>query len=177
MEGLVNPNEYDLNRIRYVLWIDQPLCSVDGIWYVEHEESNFGIEEKIKKLDEIFNYILNALNDISYNDKENLVNTLKTKKNLLSDLLKRYQKNKKTFIEFDSYYRENVFQEYKEKYLDASLFSFSEKKMCLTVTNDIQRRLKERFYDFLYDYFDLRDSFFAINNYILKVKKLFNIET
>ena len=177
MEGLVNPNEYDLNRIKYVLWIDQPLCSVDGIWYVEHEESNFGIEEKIKKLDEIINYILNALNDISYNDKENLVNTLKTKKNLLSDLLKRYQKNKKTFIEFDSYYRENVFQEYKEKYLDAWLFSFSEKKMCLTVTNDIQRRLKERFYDFLYDYFDLRDSFFAINNYILKIKKLFNIET
>lgn len=176
MEGLDNPNEYDLNRINYDMWIDQLLCSVEGIWYVEHEERNFGIEEKIKKLDNMIKYILNALDNISYDDKENIIKILKIKQDLLAPLLKKYQKIKKDYIEYDTYYRKNLFMTYKEKYLTASLFAFSEKNVCLSVMNDIQIMLKDRFFDFLYDYFDLRDSFFDINNYILKIKKLFNIE-
>ena len=36
--------------------------------------------------------------------------------------------------------------------------------------------LRDKFFDFLNDYYSFVDSFIGINNYILKVKKLFNIE-
>ena len=176
MEGLVNPNESDLKEINYDMNIDRPICSVEGIWYVEQEERKFGIEEKIKKLNNLINVLLDSLNNISYNNKENLINTIKTKQNLLNQLLKRYENIKKSFIEYDSYYRKNLFFEYNIKYWNASIFSSDESKICLSVMNDIQIRLKKRFENFLFDYFDLRNSFFDINNYIIKVKKLFNIE-
>ncbi len=176
MDGLINPNQSDLKEIKYDLNMDRADCSIEGIWYVEHEESKFGIEEKIKKLNDIINNILDPLNNISYDDKENLINTIKTKQNLLNQLLKRFQNIKKNFIEFDSYYREILFAEYRRKYCNAPLFDFTEKNLCLSVMNDIQIRLKKRFEDFLFDYFDLRNTFFDINNYILKTKILFNIE-
>ena len=176
MEGLVNPNESDLKNIHYCLWLDDFTCSLEGIHYVEHEEEEFGIEEKIKRLNDIINHILGALDNISYENRENMIEAIKTKQNLLSTLLKRYQDNKKSYIEFDSYYRENLFQVYKRKYLCAPLLDFTQRKTCLSVTNDIQIRLKAKFNDFLFDYFDIRNSFFSINNYILKIKQLFNID-
>lgn len=176
MEGLVNPNESDLKNIHYFLWLDDINCCVAGIYYVEHEESDFGIEEKIRRLNEIINHILDALDNITYEDKENLIKTIKAQQDLLPSLLKRYQDKKKSYIEFDSYYRENLFQVYITKYLNAPLLAFTQRKICLSVTNDIQIRLKAKFEEFLFDYFDLRNSFFNINNYILKIKKLFNID-
>ena len=176
MEGLVNPNESDLKNIHYFLYLDDVSCCVEGIRYVEHEEEDFGIEKKIKKLNDIINHILGALDNIPYENKENLIETIKTKQNSLSTLLKRYQDNKKSYIEFDSYYRDNLFQVYKRKYLCAPLSAFTQRKICLSVTNDIQIKLKTKFEDFLFDYFDLRNSFFDINIYFIKLKKLFNIK-
>ena len=86
MEGLINPNQSDLKNNDYCLWLDEPICCVEGIWYIEHEETNFGIENKIQRLDEIINHILEALNNISYDDKPKLIKTLQTKQYLLADL-------------------------------------------------------------------------------------------
>ena len=175
MEGLINPNQSDLKNIHYFLWLDELICCVEGIWYIEHEETNFGIENKIQRLDEIINHIVYALDNISYDDKPNLIKTIRTKQNSLSDLLKRYREIKQKYIDFDFYYREKLFEEYKTKYFNASFFVFTEKKLCMSVMNDIKICLKKKFDDFLLNYFDLRNSFFDINNYILKIKKLFNI--
>ena len=85
MEGLINPNQSDLKNNDYCLWLDEPICCVEGICYIEHEETNFGIENKIQRLDEIINHILEALNNISYDGKPKLIKTLQTKQYLLAD--------------------------------------------------------------------------------------------
>ena len=47
----------------------------------------------------------------------------------------------------------------------------------LSIGLDIQILLREKFYDFLNNYCDLIDKFIDINNYIIKIKILFNIGT
>lgn len=176
MEGLVNPNESDLKTINYNIWIDRAICSGEGIWYIEYDERNFGIEGKIAKLNEIIIHILSSLNNIPYDNKENLITTIKTKQDSLAEILKSYQEIKNEFIQFDSYYRKELFNNiYMTKYCEASFFSFAEKKLCLSVMNDIQFQVKKAFDKFLIKYFDLRNKFFDINKYILRIKKLFNI--
>lgn len=176
MEGLVNPKESDLKKIHYIIWKDEPICSGEGLWYIEYDERNFGIEAKITKLNEIMTSVLSALNNISDDNKENLINTIKTKQDLLADILKSYKEIKNDFIQFDSYYRKQLFDNtYKIKYWEASFFSFAEKNLCMSIMNDIQIQLKKAFEKFLFKYFDLRNNFFNINNYIIKIIKLFNI--
>ncbi len=104
--------------------------------------------------------VLSALNNISDDNKENLINTIKTKQDLLAEILKSYKEIKNDFVQFDSYYRKQLFDNtYKIKYWEASFFSFAEKNLCMSVMNDIQIQLKKAFEKFLFKYFDLRNYF------------------
>ena len=42
---------------------------------------------------------------------------------------------------------------------------------------DIQKLLKKKFEDFCKQYYNIRNEFFEINDYLLKIKKLFNIDS
>ena len=99
-----------------------------------------------------------------------------TKKNMLADLSQKYKEKEKNYIEADKFYREELFIFYRIKYNNTSEFAFSESKMYLSIMNDIQSLLRDKFRGFLNDYQDIRNSFFDINNYIIKIKKLFDIK-
>ena len=116
------------------------------------------------------------IKNISYENKESLVENMNKKKALLENLLHKYKELEKDYIQTDNYYRENLFQFYYNKYENTSFFSFNEKRFLLSVMNDIQIVLKKKFDDLLYDYFNLRNIFFDINNYVIKVRKLFQNE-
>ena len=175
MENLVNPTRSELYE-PYYIYTDKPICDVAGIWFVEREPRFFGLEEKISKLTGIIDDIKIALNDIVYEDKENLQETLTTKKNLLGDILSRYKKIEKQYIEDDDYFREKLFSFYCYKYYITSIFAISERRMYLSCMLNIQRLLKHKFDNFRDGYDNLRNEFFQINNYIIKIKKLLNYD-
>ena len=114
MEGLINPKWSDLN-IPYFIWKDYPLCCVAGIQFIEEESRIFGIKEKIVQLDGIANNIINSLANISDGNKDNLLTDIKNKKKLLADLLIKYNEIEKKFIEEDKFYREELFETYRNK--------------------------------------------------------------
>ena len=175
MEDLVNPLFSDLPDY-YPIYENKVRCCAQGIWFVEREHKHFDIKRKIEKLDGIINNIMNKLNNISYDNKENLFDTMTTKKNMLADLSQKYKEKEKNYIEADKFYREELFIFYRIKYNNTSEFAFSESKMYLSIMNDIQSLLRDKFRGFLNDYQDIRNSFFDINNYIIKIKKLFDIK-
>ena len=174
MEGIVNPYWSDLVT-DYPLFLGETMCGFHGIYIVKTEHLNFNIKEKIQKLDEIIDKIITKLNNISYENKDNLLETIKSKKNMLPNLIIKFEEIQKNYKEIDKYYREQLFEFYKEKYDDCSIFAFLEKKKYLSIMDDIQFLLKDKFDSYLNDYFKLRNSFFEINNYIIKVKILFQI--
>ena len=175
MEDLINPEWSDLN-INYSIFKDEIICCVAGIVFVENESKHFDIRNKIKKLEEVINNSIIQIKNVSYENKESLIENMNEKKAMLENLLNKYEELEKNFTETDQYYRENLFKFYSNKYDHTSIFSFSERKLLLSVMNEIQILLKKKFDDFLYDYFNLRNAFFDINNYIIKVKKLFQNE-
>ena len=175
MENLVNPKRTELYE-PYYIWTDEPICDVAGIMFVEREPRIFGLEEKISKLTGIIDDIKIALNDIVYEDKNNLQETLTTKKNLLENILHRYKKIKKQYIEDDDYFRGQLFRFYRSKYYYTSIFALSERRMYSSCMLNIQKLLKHKFDGFRDAYDNMRNEFFEINNYIIKVKKLINIE-
>ena len=142
MEGLINPKSSDLD-IPYIIFDDNPICCVAGIKFVQRESQNFGINEKIDKLDGIANNIINKLENISSENKESFISTIKNKKNILKNLLLKYKTIEKQFIEDDQFYRENLFEFYKNKYDDAPLFSFAEKRLFFANMIDIQILIKK----------------------------------
>ena len=61
MEGLVNPHPLNTYNYIYDMNLDEPIISIMGIYFVNCEKNNFGIEQKIKKLDSIISEILEIL--------------------------------------------------------------------------------------------------------------------
>ena len=176
MEGLINPKRSDLN-IPYFIFDDYSICDVAGIKFVEKESQKFGIKEKIEKLDLIVDNIINKLENLSSENKESFISNIKNKKNILKDLLSKYRAIEKKYIEDDQFYRENLFEFYKNKYDVAPLFSFADKRLYFASMIDIQILLKKKFEDFCEQYYNIRNEFFEINDYLLKIKKLFKIDS
>ena len=104
-----------------------------------------------------------------------IIKIIKQKQDCLKGLSTKYKDIKNKFIENDIYYREKLFEFYRNCYHNASTFAFSEKKKYLSIMNDIQWILKEKFLNFLDDYTIILKEFFEINNYFIKIKKLYNI--
>ncbi len=175
MEDLVNPLMTDLKGT-YSIFFDEPICCVAGIWFVEREDKRFDIKGNISKLDKIINNLIDKINGISYENKSYLIETLKEKKGKLVEILGAYKKIEEDYTEFDKFYRENLFEFYANKYNDCDFFSFNEQKKYLSIMNDIQMIIKKKFDAFLKDYYELRNSFFDINSYIIKAKKLFPVQ-
>lgn len=61
MEGITYPYPYDLDieLIRYFIFQDEILSTVDGICFIQNENNHFGLEVKIEKLAPIINDTLN----------------------------------------------------------------------------------------------------------------------
>lgn len=177
MEGLVNPNDYDINRIMYIIYKDEARCCISGIWFVNGESSHFNIKDKIRKLDEIIDNIINKLNDIPIKeDRENLIKLIKDKKGMLANLLKQYNDIEKDYIEFDKYYRKELFEFYTIEYENTWFFDFAKKRMYLSILNELQIIIKNKFYEYFNNYLSIRESFFKINNYFINLKILYNIQ-
>ena len=177
MEGLKNISQSYIDNIAmHVIWIDATECCNGGMWFVEREPRHFGIEDKITKLDEIIKKVLDRIKTLSEDNKDYFINKIKIKQNHLATLASKYREISKKFIENDSFYREYLFELYKKKYNNSHLLDFAERRTCLSVMNGIQILMKEKFTEYCNEYNNIRDSFFEINNFIIKFKKLFNIK-
>ena len=175
MEGLVNPHPVNTYNYTYDMNLDEPIISIMGIYFVESEKSIFGIKEKVEKLDSIINEILEVIIKAKNPNDDYIIKTIKEKQNCLKALPIKYKDIKNNFIENDKYYREELFEFYRKSYHNASSFAFSERNKCISIMNDIQRILREKFLIFYDDYTKILDEFFEINNYFIKIKKLYNI--
>ena len=178
MEDLVNPFDSDIKNKVYIIFNDGENCSNQGIFFVETEDWNFNIKDKINKLDAIIaNLLTKVIETPNQENRENLIKKKKKKKNILADILKQYNELEKNYIEFDKYHRENLFEFYKNKYQNAWFFDVAEKRMYLSIIKNIEIIIGNKFDEFCKDYVKIRNSFFEINNYIIKLKKLYNIQT
>ena len=175
MEGLTNPYYSDINKILYPIYDYMTFCSLAGMWHLQRESRFFGIKELIIRLGGIINKILLKLDCIEYENKENIQKILHEKEELLIELFYQYEEIEKNYTENDKYFRENLFEFYKEKYENCSYFSFSKMKFLMETMNDIQELLRQKFFQYCDKYCQIRNNFFEINNYIIKIKKLFNI--
>ena len=168
MEDIQKINQSLINEeISYLILPNETYISYCPYDFVTSEKNIFGIEDKIKKLSVIIDNIIKKLDVISYENKKDLIETLETKKNELQELLVNYNDIVKKYLDIDNYYR--------DKYDNSSFFAFSEKRNYLAIMTHIQLLLKARFDDFCHDYIKIWDKFFDINKYIIKIKKLFNI--
>ena len=148
MEGLSNPYYSDIKEIYYPLNLNKAFCSSAGIWYLEREvEENKEITKKL----------------------------LQEKEELLIELIFQFEEIEKKYTEEDKYFREDLFEFYAIKYRNLSIFSFLEKKVLMDAMNEIQTQLRKTFFLYVDKYYQIRNNFFEINNYIIKVKRLFNI--
>ena len=172
MEGIINT--YKSNpKVHYTIFKDYMLCSLDGIWFIEHE--SFQLEKKIEKLEPIIIKVLGELKNIDFDNKKNIIDAIYEKKDLLKDILIKVKEIKKQYLEYDNFYRIKLFEYYKKEYKNI-IFDIFKKQKYLSIGIDIQILLKNKFFDFFNNYVTLIDKFIDINNYIYKVKILFNFE-
>ena len=108
-------------------------------------------------------------------NKEITKKLLQEKEELLIELIFQFEEIEKKYTEEDKYFREDLFEFYAIKYRNLSIFSFLEKKVLMDAMNEIQTQLRKTFFLYVDKYYQIRNNFFEINNYIIKVKRLFNI--
>ena len=141
-----------IENVYIKIFTEFPFCSITGLIYVENEDKLFGIEQKVKQLDKIIDIIFLRLNEI----------------------LVKFAKIKKQYLENDKYYRD-LFHFYAIKHSQADIFEFDNKKKYMAIMIDIQKTLSAKFDEFRDEYITLKKSFFKINDYLLKIELLFNI--
>ena len=95
---------------------------------------------------------------------------------MLANLLKQYNDIEKDYIEFDKYYRKELFEFYTIEYENTWFFDFAKKRMYLSILNELQIIIKNKFYEYFNNYLSIRESFFKINNYFINLKILYNIQ-
>lgn len=173
MEDLINPYWSDILEEKYCFWTDERFLSCQGIDFVEGENKHFDLEGKINTLIKKIDEILERLNKSTFDNKNEHIKAINTKKNDLQKLLLKYEDIKQSFIQTDKLYRDDFFEFYNRKYERTALFAFSERKY-LDIMNEIQHLLYNKFMEFGNEYFNIRNSFFVMNSYIIKIKKLFN---
>ena len=118
---------------------------------------------------------MNKLKDIKSDNKENIIDVICEKQNLLKNILQKYKEIKEKYIEYDEFYRKKLFEFYKNEY-HKIIFDIFKKKKYFSICIDVQILLRNKFFDFFNNYYTLINQFIDINNYIIKVKILFNIE-
>jgi hypothetical protein len=47
--------------MNYVIFVDEFFCSIQGIWFIDHDYNGFGLEIKIGKFYSIINNTVNKL--------------------------------------------------------------------------------------------------------------------
>ena len=77
---------------------------------------------------------MNELKDVDYFDnKENIIVTICERQNYLKDLLKQYKDIKNKYIEYDSFYRLELFEFYKIEYNNIIFDFFNKKKFSIGI--------------------------------------------
>ena len=175
MEDIINPHWSDINERKFVFFYDDTFLAMTGIWFIEGEEYGFDIQKKIEMLDAIIANIINRLKDDTYENKNYIINQLKEKQKLLKELLSQFEEIKHTYLENDNYYRNKVFEFYKAKYYETPLLSFFQRNHYISIMNEIQVLLYKKFKELCQDYVKIRDDFFEINEYVIRIKKFFNL--
>ena len=100
-----------------------------------------------------------------------MINNITEKKKHLKNLLDNYNDAKEKYLQYDEFYS-NLFCSYLLRYAD--VYFMGEEARFTAIMNNIQTLLRDKFFDFSQSYFTIRNSFFEANNYIIKVRKLFN---
>ena len=171
MEDIENPYWTDLNNVHQDVFWNWKTISEEGKRFVKNEHKKFDLAGKIVKLDAIIDDVLNKLKNEKYECKEELINNITEKKKLLKNLLDNYNDAKEKYLQYDEFYS-NLFYSYLLRYAD--VYFMDEETRFTAIMNNIQTLLRDKFSDFSQSYFTIRNSFFEANNYIIKVRKLFN---
>ena len=100
-----------------------------------------------------------------------MVNNIKENKKLLKELLVKYNEIKEEYLQFDKFYND-LFDFHLDSLIAKNIGD--EWTRLTAIMNNIQIIMRDKFFDFRQRYFAIRNSFFDINQYIIKIKKMFN---
>ena len=93
---------------------------------------------------------------------------------MLKELLSQFEEIKHTYLENDNYYGNKVFEFYKAKYYETTLLLFFQRNHYISIMNEIQVLLYKKFKELCQDYVKIRDDFFEINEFVIRIIKFFN---
>ena len=171
MEDIENPYWTDLNKVQQNVFWNWKITDTGGKDFVLNEHKNFDLAGKIVKLDTIIDDILNKLKKEKYEYMDELVNKIKENKKLLKELLVKYNEIKEKYLQFDKFYNE-LFDFHLDRFIAKGIGD--QRTRFTAIMNNIQIIMRDKFFDFRQRYFAIRNSFFDINQYIIKIKKMFN---
>ena len=171
MEDIENPYWTDLNKVQQNVFWNWKIINTGRKEFVLNEHKNFDLAGKIVKLDTIIDDILNKLKKEKYEYMDELVNKIKENKKLLKELLVKYNEIKEKYLQFDKFYNE-LFYFHLDSLIAKNIGD--EWTRFTAIMNNIQIIMRDKFFDFRQRYFAIRNSFFDINQYIIKIKKMFN---
>ena len=171
MEDIENPYLIDLNKVQQNVFWNWKIINTGRKEFVLNEHKNFDLAWKIVKLDTTIDDILNKLKKQKYEFIDELVNKIKENKKLLKELLVKYNEIKEKYLQFDKFYND-LFDFRLDIFIAKGIGD--ELTRFTAIMNNIQIIMRDKFFDFRQRYFAIRNSFFDINQYIIKIKKMFN---
>jgi hypothetical protein len=147
---------------------DPPVYSVKSAEFFIIEEQIYHLQKRIDDLDKMISSLLEKLNSMDFQDKNNMIAQVQKEK----DLVKSYQIGYKKMFDFYcnnfSYYRK-VFEFYKSKYYSGNY----NKKKILDICVTIQESIRDNFFASYNQYSLLRKHYKESNEFILKIKGKF----
>ena len=167
MEEKVDKVEQVFNYIKnyYMIYYgDPPIYSLKSFDFFLLEEKLYHLRKRIDNLDMMISSLLEKLNLMEFPDKNNIIEQVQKKKDLVKSYQIRYKKIDDDYVNNFRYYIK-VFKFYKNKYYDGKY-----KKKILGILVTIQELIRDNFFSFYNQYSLLKKLYEETNYFILKLK-------
>ena len=171
MESKEDKVEQLFNHIKnyYMIYYDHPpLYSLKSFDFFILEKKVYHLRKRINDLDMMISSLLEKLNLMEFPDKNNIIEQVQNKKDLVKSYQIRYKKINDDYVNNFRYYR-NVFNFYKNKYYGGKY----EKKKILGICVTIQELIRDNLFSFYNQYSLLKKLYEEANEFILKIKDKF----
>jgi hypothetical protein len=145
-----------------------PLYSLKSFDFFILEKKVYHLRKRIDDLDMMISSLLEKLNLMEFPDKNNIIEQVQNKKDLVKSYQIRYKKINDDYVNNFRYYR-NVFNFYKNKYYGGKY----EKKKILGICVTIQELIRDNLFSFYNQYSLLKKLYEEANEFILKIKDKF----
>ena len=160
---------FNMIKNYYVIYYDDPpLYSVKSTDFFVIEKKLYHLQKRIDDLDKMISSLVEKLNLMDFPDKNNIIEQVQKKQDLVKSLQIRYKKMFDDYVNNFHYYIK-LFEFYKSKYYDGKY----NKKKILEINVTIQELIRDNFFASYNQYSLLRKLYEDAYEFILKIKDKF----